>query len=159
MNYNSISGVSKEQPPRTPISPKKNPPTASGRSCARAGFGDHGGLWPSCIDAWWSRMVFKVDAKTWWVLKKRNKQQHISTWGFFFNDSCFDSPPVRWGLLDFMYAVLPLPLLPLPLLLLRPLLLRLLLLPSFAVLFARCRQISPDAKRDLQSAVGNAGPQ
>ena len=51
------------------------------------------------------------------------------------------SPPVRWGLLDFMYAVLPL------------------LLPLLPLLLPRrpLRQMSPDAKRDLQSAVGNAG--
>ena len=65
------------------------------------------------------------------------------SWCFYMFGICLKcySPPVRWGLLDFMWAVLPPShlLLPLPR---RPL-----------------RQMSPDAKRDLQSAVGNAGPQ
>ena len=78
------------------------------------------------------------------------------------------SPPVRWGLLDFMYDVLPSSssfLLPLPLVRL----LLLVLADIFAVLFARCRQMStwtsrvqwvaPDLNKELQIAVGSAGPQ
>ena len=63
------------------------------------------------------------------------------------------SPPVRWGLLDFMYAVLLL-------LLVLVLLLLLLLLLLFFLLFASSSSSSsPDVNMDLQIAVGSAGPQ
>ena len=65
------------------------------------------------------------------------------------------SPPVRWGLLDFMYADLHSSFF--------------FLADILAVLFARCRQMStwtsrvqwamPDLNRELQSGLGNAGPQ
>ena len=92
-----------------------------------------------------------------------NMIQHLPKFSFF-------SPPVRWGLLDFMWAVLLLLLLLLLLPLLLPLL-RLLLAVIFAIIFASCgqRQIStwssrlqwaaPDLNSELQIAVGSAGPQ
>ena len=65
---------------------------------------------------------------------------------------CF-SPPVKWGLLDFMYDVLPsfFFFLPSSFLLLPPRLRR--------HLRRHLRQMWPDVNMDLQSAVGNAGPQ
>ena len=70
-----------------------------------------------------------------------------TSWSFFH---VVFSPPVRWGLLDFMYVVF--------LLLSSPPFLR-----SFLLLPRRhpcrpLRQMSPDANMILKSVVGNAGP-
>ena len=78
------------------------------------------------------------------------------------------SPPVRWGLLDFMRALLLLFLLFFFFLFFFFFFL-LVFADILAVLFARCRQMSrwtsrlqwaaPDLNRELQIAVGSAGPQ